>query len=118
MLGVHARRKEGDRQDAVPDITHSLPLITCPTSWRTTKEQHCLPGCLALHTSSRELEVTSQFFARWNAIFSAFPYVDCEVLARGTGPKFDAPHMEEEIELMGQGKTDCQALYLSRLDEF
>lgn len=73
---------------------------------------------LALHTSSRELEVTAQFLERWNAIFSAFPYADCEVLARGTGPKFDAPHMEEEIELMGQGKTDCQALYLSRLDEF
>ncbi|RMJ15938.1 hypothetical protein CDV36_004382 [Fusarium kuroshium] len=73
---------------------------------------------LALHTSNRELGVTAPFLQRWNAIFSEYPYEDCEVLARGSGPKFDAPHMEDEIELMVQRKTDCQALYLSRLMEF
>ncbi|RSL47302.1 hypothetical protein CEP54_013473 [Fusarium duplospermum] len=73
---------------------------------------------LALHTSNRELEVTAPFIQRWDAIFREYPYEDCEVLARGADPKFDAPHMEDELELMEQGKTDCQALYLSRLMEF
>ncbi|KAK7424473.1 hypothetical protein QQX98_000438 [Neonectria punicea] len=73
---------------------------------------------LALHTSSRELEVTPEFLRRWEAILTTFPFENREVLARGAAPKFEAPHLDEEVGLIEQGKTISQALYLCRLDEF